>query len=193
MFPKIKFCGMTRAEDIKAAERFGADFIGFVFAPSPRSVSLEAAKVLFRSVRKAKVVGVFEKFGEIGSHLRDLDLDYVQIYEDPVNGQDIGVPVIRAFRCVPDIRTLEKALEKFAFVLIDKARGKTEADFDAIEVLPDYVRSRLFLAGGLTPENLRQIAERIKPFAVDSARGIESGPGIKNPEKMFLFHHYLSL
>ena len=191
--PKIKFCGMTRKEDIEAAERLGVDFIGFVFAKSPRDVSFDTARILRKSIVRAKLVGVFEQTEGIGEYVRELRLDYLQIYA-PIGTDirsDFGVPVIRAFRGMPDVKVLRRTLDHCAFVLIDKAPYRSVADFHDIATLPLTVRSRLFLAGGLTPENVCREVGRIKPYALDCARGIESAPGQKDKHRMSLFLHSL--
>jgi len=218
MKPKVKFCGMTRKEDIEAAERLGVDYIGFIFAPSPRGVSFDVARILRKAIVRAKLVGVFdceqhynnsglsgrgvpgfsisnlhENLEGIEKYVRQLRLDYLQIYA-PIGtdiGSDFGVPVIRAFRGMPDVKVLRRTLDHCAFVLIDKAPYRSAADFHDIATLPLTVRSRLFLAGGLTPENVCREVGRIKPYALDCARGIESAPGQKDKHRMSLFLHSL--
>ncbi|NOS67239.1 MAG: hypothetical protein HOO67_02645 [Candidatus Peribacteraceae bacterium] len=182
--PLLKFCGMTRIEDIALAEGLNVNFIGFIFAAhSSRKITLAAAKLLRTAVTHAKVVGVFEKNSqkEILQYIDELQLDMVQIYGDVPGG--ISIPVIHAFRGIPAMSELESC----DYVLIDKAEGENAADFDAIAALPTGIRSRLFLAGGITPQNVRALSDRIQPFAIDCARGIESQPGIKDPEKMNAF------
>ncbi len=190
---KIKFCGMTREADIEAAEALSIDFLGFIFVTSsPRHVTLKRAETLRKYIQKAKVVGVFEEQSQadIEKHIHLLHLDYVQLYGKSEG--KISVPVIQAFRGIPDIKILENALQHCACVLLDKEEGKNEADFNAIAQLPIHIRSKLFLAGGLTPDNVRVAADRIQPFAVDSARGIESAPGEKNHHRMSAFLHAIS-
>ena len=197
MKPKVKFCGMTRSEDIAAAEQLSVDFIGFVFVPSsPRSVELGEALELRKSIHAAKVVGVFADAAvdQIEKYAEALQLDFIQLhgYPDTERIKKISRPVIQAFRYVPDAQTLELFLQYCPYVLIDKVDGQEEVDFDAVAALPSHIRPKLFLAGGLTPENVRSAADRIQPFAVDSARGIESQPGIKNHHRMLAFSHALS-
>lgn len=187
--PLVKFCGMTRMEDIALAEGLNVNFVGLIFAPdSPRKVTMDEAKMLRRSIKKAKAVGVFEHNTpeEIRQAITEVPLDIVQIYGKVPAG--ISVPVIHAFRGIPAM----SELESFEYVLIDKAEGEDVADVDAIAALPMSIRSRLFLAGGLTPQNVRAVSDRIQPFAIDCARGIESQPGIKDPDRMRSFSHALS-
>ncbi len=188
---------MTREADIEAAEALTVDFLGFIFVPSSaRYVTFERAEMLKKGIQKAQIVGVFEEQppAEIEKHIQILHLDFVQFYGRLDDGllKNISVPVIQAFRGIPDIKVLENALQHCAYVLLDKAEGENEADFDAIAHLPIHIRSKLFLAGGLTPGNVRVAADRIQPFAVDCARGIESSPGEKNHHRMSAFLHALS-
>ncbi|MBI3618768.1 phosphoribosylanthranilate isomerase [Candidatus Peregrinibacteria bacterium] len=194
---KVKFCGMTRREDIEAAQKLNVDFLGFVFVTtSPRCVTLAQAKQLRAIANKANVVGVFEQHSvdEIEEHIRMLTLDFVQLYGEPNIGIALrmSVPVIQAFRGIPDRRVLDDYFSHSVHVLIDKAENHEEADCDFIASLPLHIRSKLFLAGGLTPENVRIAVDQIEPFAVDCARGIESEPGIKDHDRMIAFLHALS-
>jgi phosphoribosylanthranilate isomerase len=191
MKPSVKFCGMTRSADIERAEAFSVDFIGFIFAASsPRSVTLDEAKKLRRSVQKAKTVGVFtdHTIDQIEKHAYELALDFIQLHGEPdlEKAKRVSKPVIQAFRHVPEEKTLRMFLACCAYVLIDGA------DIAEVSALPSDIRSRLFLAGGLTPENVRQAFEQVQPFAVDVARGIESQPGIKDEHLMNAFFQSLS-
>jgi indole-3-glycerol phosphate synthase/phosphoribosylanthranilate isomerase len=195
--PKVKFCGMTNDADIAAAEKLHIDFIGFIFvSSSPRHISLERAQELRRSVQHAKTIGVFMDMSieDMERHISALDLAYVQMHGTP-NAKlcrALSVPVIQAFRGVPTVETLEKFLAVGPYILIDKEDGKDEADFAAIAALPQHIRSRLFLAGGLTPLNVEEAIHTIHPFAVDCARGIESAPGKKDETLMESFLSHLS-
>lgn len=197
MRTKVKFCGMTRQKDILLAEELHADFIGFIFvSSSPRSISLDEADRVRASISKVRVVGVFGEHShdEIERYAKKLDLDFIQLHGEPTIDRikNLSKPVIQAFRGVPDQATIEEFLNYCPYILIDKAEGGDQADFDAVAALPSSIREKLFLAGGLTPGNVRMAADRIQPYAVDCARGIESKPGIKNPHHMFAFTHALS-
>ncbi|MDA1209263.1 MAG: phosphoribosylanthranilate isomerase [bacterium] len=197
MKTKVKFCGMTCEEDIAHAEDLGVDFIGFIFVDSsPRSVSMYSAKELRTHVSKSKTVGVFMNHSneEIENYVKEVDLDYIQLHGEPSIDriQHLSKPVIQAFRGIPDKETAEAFLQHCPYILIDKANGQSEADFEAIAGFPVDIRSKLFLAGGLTPGNVRPVVDRIQPFAVDCARGIESEPGKKNANRMLAFFQALS-
>lgn len=197
MKTKVKFCGMTRQQDILAAEELGADFVGFVFvSSSPRFISIDEAEDVRAAIKQAKAVGVFADHmnEEIEKYVKILDLDYIQLHGEPdiVRIKNLSKPVIQAFRGVPDLATAEAFLKLCPYILVDKVDGEDEADFDTIAALPSSIREKLFLAGGLTPGNVRMAVDRIEPYAVDCARGIESQPGHKNHHRMLAFSHALS-
>lgn len=197
MQPHVKFCGMTREEDIRAAENLGVEYIGFVFAESsPRHVTLEQAKKLRPVARRSKVVGVFveDNSDAINTIAEALDLDYVQLHGTPDLKlcAKINVPVIQAFRGVPPVHEIMRFLEKCPYVLIDKEEGSEKVDLQAVAALPASVKSRLFLAGGLMPENVQEAVAFIRPYAVDCARGVEKRPGEKDPDLMRAFMAQIS-
>ena len=187
---------MTDMLDIGEAEDLGVDFIGLIFVrTSPRSVTLEDATYLRNEITRAKAVGVFVNMSaeNINKYCKKLNLDYAQLHGDPdiEKCKKITTPVIQAFREVPDVKVTEKFLKVCPYILIDKANDEDETDFDAIATLPRPIRSKLLLAGGLNPENVRKAVDKVRPFAVDCARGIESKPGKKDPKKMRAFLHNL--
>lgn len=192
MQPRVKFCGMTRKEDIHAAENLGAEYIGFVFAESsPRHVTLEQAKKLRPAVRQSKLVGVFveDDADTINAAAEALHLDYAQLHGTPDLKfcAKINVPVIQAFRGVPTTQNIEQYLEKCAFILIDKEDGAENVDLETVAGLSESVKSRLFLAGGLNPENVQEAVAQVHPYAIDCARGVEIRPGEKDPDLMRAF------
>jgi len=187
---------MTCAEDIRATEGLGIEFIGFIFVQSsPRSITFEDATDLRGEAMGVKTVGVFMDMPseQINKYCTGLKLDFAQLHGDPdiEKCKQINVPVIQAFRGVPDSKTVEKFLEICPYILIDKADGEDLADFDAIAALPNSIRSKLFLAGGLNSENVRKAVDMVHPFAVDCARGIETKLGKKDPKEMRAFLHNL--
>lgn len=187
---------MTDMLDIGKAEELGVDFVGLIFVrSSPRSVTLEDATYLRNEITGAKTVGVFMNMPpeRINKYCKKLHLDYAQLHGKPdiEKCRKITTPVIQAFRGVPDMKVAEAFLKICPYILIDKADGENEADFDAISELPESIRSKLFLAGGLDPRNVRKAVDKVQPFAVDCARGIETKPGKKDPKKMQAFIYNL--
>ena len=192
MQPRVKFCGMTREEDVRLADELDVDFIGLVFVPSsPRCVSIEQAERLRKAVRRASTVGVFDSTDAelLNRAAYETGVGLCQLHGNPDLElcQRIEAPVIQAFRGVPAAADAERFLDCCAYILLDKPAGAESVDLDAAAALPRQILFRTFLAGGLSPENVRRAVDRIEPFAVDCARGVESSPGVKDPEKMRLF------
>ncbi len=187
---KIKICGITNADDARLAESLGADFVGFIFVESsPRCVGVEQASSIARGLTHAKPVGVFVDTGpdQIEEIACRVGLHAIQIYEQPSRPL-CGVECIRAIR-VKDRESLSvmKSTCTDYFLLdscVASAVGGTGVTFDWA-VLPDDL-SRVFLSGGINPENARQ-ACKLKPFALDVCSGVEQRPGVKDPEKMRRF------
>lgn len=180
---QIKICGLTRAEDVALATDLGADFLGFVFVKeSPRSISPERVRDILEQgdSRRARAVGVFRGASaeEINEVAKIANLDFVQIHGTPPPG--LSRPVIHAFTvqdALPDTTT------EAGYVLFDTGGG-TGRTFDW-KLLEAWPRTRpFFLAGGLTPDNIAGAIRAARPDAIDLSSGIESAPGIKDPQKM---------
>ncbi|MCK5016273.1 MAG: phosphoribosylanthranilate isomerase [Candidatus Peribacteraceae bacterium] len=183
---------MTEISNIHEAEKLGVDFIGLIFVPSsPRSISFESAKSLRKEIVKAKAVGVFMDMPseEVNKYCSELKLDFAQLHGVPNLDlcKEINIPTIQAFRGVPNVETTEEFLEICQYILIDKADNEDEANFSKIAALPNLIRSKLFLAGGLNSENIQKAVDMVNPFAVDCARGIEIEPRKKDTTKMLSF------
>ena len=191
---KIKFCGLTRAEDIAAANALKPEYIGFVFAPkSKRYVSPQQAALLRARLDPAiKAVGVFvnEPPEAVALLLNENIIDIAQLH-----GQEDAAylarlrsltarPLWQAFR-VTDAESLAKAGKSPAdLVLLDSGAGGTGRAFDWA-LLENFKRDYL-LAGGIGPENAADAVERLHPYGVDVSSGIETA-GKKDPEKMAAF------
>jgi len=197
MTVQVKICGVTRMEDANAAVSAGADFVGFNFhAPSPRFVDLEAAKPLRDVIgAKAKVVGVFinadRKF--IEERLRELRLDLLQFHGDEQESALAGwpVPVIRAVRVQPG-NAIQIRHTRADYVLIDTYNPNLYGGTGVARPLDDLRGldlSRVFISGGLHPDNVAE-AVALAPYAVDTASGVESAPGVKDHSKLrsFVIH-----
>lgn len=194
----IKICGITNSDDALAAIRAGADALGFVFyPPSPRNVSLElAARIATAVPAPVWRVGVFvdPALELVLDAIRACRLTLVQLHgtETPDLCARIPVPVMKAFR-VRDGSVLDDiARYQTEFVLLDaydaRAPGGTGSTFNW-DLARAVVRTgrKVFLAGGLTPENIGRAIEHVHPFGVDASSGVESGPGRKDHEKIRAF------
>ena len=191
---KIKLCGLSRPEDIAAANEVNPDYIGFVFAPkSRRYVSRELAAELKAQLSPGiQAVGVF--VNEAPEAVADL-LNAGIINIAQLHGQEDAAylarlrgltarPLWQAFR-VTDAASLAKAQKSPAdLILLDSGTGGTGITFDWT-ILEKFDRP-YFLAGGLGPENAADAVERLHPYGVDVSSGIETA-GKKDPEKMAAF------
>lgn len=194
---RIKICGLTRVEDAVAADRLGADAIGLIFAPSPRRVSLETAHEIDGALSPwITRVGVFvdASFEEIASVLSYVPLDVVQLHgnEPPDFVREarrrLGVRIVKGIR-VRDASVL-KSLQQYevdAFLLdtyVPGIAGGTGETFDWALAIPLAKRYPVILAGGLTPDNVAEAIGAVHPHGVDVSSGVESEPGIKDPNRM---------
>lgn len=190
MNTKIKICGLFRPEDIEYANRVNPDFIGFVFwERSRRRVTAEQAAELRKGLRpEIQAVGVFvdAPCEEIISLLEAGTIDIAQLHGEE-SEEDIQYiqamthrPVIKAVK-VRSRYDVEAWLDSSAaWLLFDSGMGSGNT-FDWR--LLAGVDREYFLAGGLNPENLRELPEYIQPYGVDLSSGVETG-GVKDFEKM---------
>lgn len=190
---KIKLCGLKRVCDIEWANELQPDYVGFVFArQSKRYVTGKEAEKLRAMLHKpVKAVGVFvnEEPEVIAALTRQRTIDMVQLHgnEDEAYLRRLrgmtGVPVIQAFRVKTreDIQRAEKSSADIVLLDSGSGGGKT-FDWD---LLQDMKRP-YFLAGGLTPKNVADAIERLRPFGVDTSSCLET-EGVKDKRKMAAF------
>ena len=196
--PRIKICGITRLEDAQLAAELGAWAVGLIFAPGSRRRAKPAAaeQVAAALRRRTEVVGVF-----VNAHLDDvarlhtrIGFTMLQLHGDegPAYAAEahrrLGIPVIkaRAVRTRGDVQALD-AFRDVDFHMVDTPKDGTGEALD-VELLTARRSSvPMILAGGLTPENVAAAVAATQPFAVDTARGTEAEPGIKDPEKLHAF------
>ena len=194
---KVKICGMTNLKDVKVAVDGGVDAVGFIFyKKSPRSVTMQAVREIVVELPPfVDSVGVFvnetaEQINKIADHCK---LDRVQLHgdESPAFCKKIRRRVIKAIR-VKDIQSLKKLSDyPVSSFLLDtfseEQYGGTGKVFDWNLAYPAKRYGPIILAGGLTPNNVRQAIQRIQPYGVDVCSGVESQPGIKDHKKMQTF------
>lgn len=188
---KVKICGITRLQDALDACERGADILGFNFVPaSPRYLNPYTAREIISGLPPFVVaMGVFadEDPGTVNELARFLDLGAIQLHgsEDASYAGRIERPVVKALR-VAEPADLEK-VDEFdisAYLLdsrIDGILGGSGKTFPW-RVAEDFCgRHRVFAAGGLTPDNVGDAVRVLKPYGVDTASGVETSPGIKDP------------
>ncbi len=183
---KVKICGIRTLKSAKTALEAGADFLGFNFVPSlNRFISYQGAKKIISSLPKnIKTVGIFQNQPiKLINHLIScLNLKFVQLHgdEDPQFYQLINqVKIIKAI-CLPSNFNHKKVLSKLKkldsnYFLLDRKNRKSGKPLNLLAVKKISKSFPIFLAGGLTPENVTQAVKTVKPFAVDVASGIETG------------------
>jgi len=191
---KVKICGLTNLDDLLLAEEYGADYLGFImYPPSPRYVG-EGLKVLLEAVKISKKVVVFVNptYEEVKRAL-DLGADLIQLHgsEDLEFARKIGLKrVIKAFRVKEgfDLEVLKNWKETYALILDtykERLPGGTGETFDWEIAREAVLRGyRIFLAGGLRPENVLEAIQKVSPYAIDLSSGLEKAPGKKDPAKL---------
>ncbi|MEE8452772.1 MAG: phosphoribosylanthranilate isomerase [Thermoguttaceae bacterium] len=206
---RIKICGITSVEDARVVVRAGADAVGLNFYPgSPRFVTLETVRKIVDALPDGVVkVGLF--VNAEADHLTSiadlLGLGLVQLHGDEPPEFLVAMgdrPVMRAFRLGQDgLQPITEYLRRCRrldcmprMALIDShvagAYGGTGAvaDWPALARYPaDEDFPPLVLAGGLTPLNVAESINTVGPAAVDTASGVESGPGRKDPAAVEAF------
>jgi len=190
----VKICGNTNATDVKIAIDSGADFIGFIFAKSKRQISIQTAQNIVSEHPNFKnFVGVFagqpKQFVE--KVARAIRLQWLQFHGEETSlycqyFMKLNYRVIKTFHIKNELsmrRIDEYDVSAYLFDTYSKgSRGGTGKSFDwSITLNKPYVHTHLFLAGGLNIYNVREAVQRLNPFAIDVASGVEKSPGEKDP------------
>ncbi len=208
MAVRVKICGITRLQDLHAACDAGADALGFVFyEKSPRNVTIETAAALVRALPPfVQSVGLFVNAEPafIERVLQTVPLDLLQFHGDetPAECARFGRPYIKAVRVNRDTDLLKCAADFDAArgLLLDAfvpgVPGGTGERFDWALIPPDLPRP-IILSGGLTPDNVADAVQRVRPWAVDVSSGVEAAllvngaavaaKGIKDAHKIAQF------
>ena len=200
---KLKICGMRRPEDIEMANRYEPDYIGFVFAESPRKVSYEQAKELSSLLNEDIVpVGVFvnehmniivdlfkDGIIEIAQLHGDEDEKYIRNLKDKsIEETGKQIPVINAIE-IKEGADYDDELLKWRdsasdYFILDSGKGSGKTfDWSLIDKESEFFMNSIFLAGGLNSENLALAIEEFNPFAVDLSSSVETD-GFKDEEKI---------
>ena len=194
----VKICGITSEADALAAAEAGADAIGLMFYEgSPRHVILEQAKAISAALPQHVMrVGVFVNAEEAFVHqaLTECMLNILQFHGDETPEECSRYPVmtLKAFRVQGEETLAELEAYPSAGYLLDAyvkdALGGTGATFNwDLAVRAQKFGKPIFLAGGLTPENVAEAVRKVQPFGVDVSSGVEIEPGRKDAEQMRTF------
>jgi len=198
MSVKVKICGITNVEDGLAAAEAGADALGFIFYPqSPRYVSLEkAAAVIGKLPPMIVKVGVFVDASEevIFRAIAECGLNLLQFHgaESPAFCLQFGLMSMKAFQVRYEQSLSRLAEFKTDAWLLDAYSadklGGTGARFDwDLAIQAGKMGRPIFLAGGLTPENVATAVQHVQPYAVDVSSGVEASPGKKDSARVKAF------
>jgi phosphoribosylanthranilate isomerase len=198
---RVKICGNTNYEQARLAADLGADYLGFIFAPSSKRVITveKAAEILEKLADFKNTVGVFcnqpkKEVETIAGRLRLKCLQFhgeeTALYCDSFRRK--GYEIIKTFH-VKDAMSLKRIAEYNVSAFLfdtyshsEKGGSGIPFDWSIIEDKP-YVHDKLFLAGGLNSLNVAEAIEKVRPFAVDVASGVESSPGTKDPQLLRAF------
>lgn len=186
---RIKVCGLTRAEDVELCCRLGADFLGFVLAPSPRSVSFEQLETLVKTIPatvSTVAVTVDPSREEVDRYLGVVDRVQFHGGESPDFCKRYGRRAMKAFRVreQADLKRVAEYQDFVGAVFLDSYKkgvaGGTGHTFtwDLLEGHRFTVPA--FLAGGLKVGNLKQAWNVAQVSGLDLSSGLESAPGVKD-------------
>ena len=186
----VKICGLTTEADVVAAVEAGADALGFVFAESPRRVTVERAAALTRDVPASIVrVAVMRhptpaEWQEVESGFRP---DWLQTDVADFDRLDRGTGVERmpVYRDSPALDEDQVAREQR--VLFEAASSGIGERADWALAARLAVATRLMLAGGLDPDNVADALRQVRPWGVDVSSGVERRRGVKDPNKIAAF------
>lgn len=198
METKVKICGITNAADAQAAVAAGADALGFIFyEKSPRHVLVaDAAAISHELAPFIMRVGVFVNAGAefVLSAIRECGLTLLQFHGDepPEFCRQFGLMTMKAFRVhgpetldqIPRYSTDAYLLDAFSSTTLGGTGERFNWDL-AVEA--QKFGKPIFLAGGLTAENVAGAIRQVRPFGVDVSSGVESAPGVKDHAKMKAF------
>ena len=208
---KVKICGITNQEDARASVLAGADLLGFnFFRPSPRLIEPSSAREIIDGIRSetpdlsqsVKMVGVFVNESSpqaVLDTVRVAGLDAVQLHGDETPEfcaklKRLWQPgfIIKVLRVDKQFEPASASQYNTEAIMLDafhsSLRGGTGQTIDwkkarsASEIVP-----RLFLAGGLSPENVAEAIREVQPFAVDACSSLETAPGVKNIARVQAF------
>jgi phosphoribosylanthranilate isomerase len=188
---RVKICGITRPEDAVIAASLGVDAIGLVFyAKSPRNVTVEQARAISDVLPGfVTTVALFLNPDDdlLEQVVTNVNIDVLQFHgtETVSFCESFAKPYIKALGVSGEDNIVE-LVDSYASarsVLLDShvhgAAGGTGETFDWLSI-PEQLRQKIILAGGLKPDNVAQAIQQVRPYAVDLSSGVESAPGIKD-------------
>ena len=193
--PKVKICGLTRIEDALAAQKYGAAFLGFVFAEAfPRSVTKEdrLAKILPRlGELKAKKVAVIVDVSSPEAQkaidlVREGTFDLIQFHNIPYEKVSADLLELPHYFAVKSLEEYENCVAKGEMRVLLDSRDLLQGKSSSEAAVKKQVYESKWLAGGITPENAAALVRQFSPELIDVSGGVEDEGqiGIKNHEKI---------
>jgi phosphoribosylanthranilate isomerase len=187
----VKICGITSATDARAAVDAGASALGFVFwSKSPRFIEpRQAREIVSRLPALVVPVGVFvnQPLAHVKGVAAQVGLGAVQLHgdEDVLYTASLEWPVIKAVSLASDADADRIDIwPRRTTLLLDVhdpvRRGGTGRTIDWRAAASVAARHRTLLAGGLTPENVVDAVQQVRPFGIDVSSGVELSPGVKD-------------
>ena len=185
---KVKICGLSTKEAVGTAVSAGADYIGFVFAPSKRQVTLEQAAEMAKLIpANVKKVGVFVSPNrtELLEAIEKVGLDFVQVHGQVVDDlfENLSCASIQAVPVDGDGHVPNSQADYLLFDAPVAGSGQT-FDWDQLDMTE--LAQPFFIAGGLNEDNVARAIQHFSPFAVDVSSGVETN-GQKDHEKIRRF------
>ena len=185
---KVKICGLSTKEAVKTAVSAGADYIGFVFAPSKRQVTLEQAAELAKFIPShIQKVGVFvsPSRAELLEAVDKVGLDFVQVHGQVVDKLFENLPCgsIQAVQVDGNGHVPNSQAD---YLLFDAPVAGSGQTFDWGRLDTTELAQPFFIAGGLNEDNVARAIQHFSPFAVDVSSGVETD-GQKDHEKIRRF------
>ena len=185
---KVKICGLSTKEAVKTAVSAGADYIGFVFAPSKRQVTVEQAIELAKFIPShIQKVGVFvsPSRAELLEAVDKVGLDLVQVHGQVADDlfEDLPCASIQAVQVDRDGHVPNSQAD---YLLFDAPVAGSGQTFDWGRLDTTELAQPFFIAGGLNEDNVARAIQHFSPFAVDVSSGVETD-GQKDHEKIRRF------
>lgn len=187
----VKFCGMTRQQDVLLAAKLGVDYLGFVLVPgSKRGLTCNRLKTLLQTVpttvQTVLVVANLE-LPEIQRLITEFQPDVIQLHGNECSDLVAKIRGVEVWKAV-HLRNEQDLRQAAAFtasrLVVDAGQGGSGQLCDWTLAAKLAKTRDIFLAGGITPENVTEALEQTNAAGIDTASGIESLPGQKDPEKM---------
>lgn len=204
---KVKICGITNEEDALKAAILGADYLGFLveISFSEDKVTRKEAKDIIKKL-PLEVSPVFvtylQKAEPIIEIAKEINPAIIQLHND-VTLEEIGkirtkLPKIKLTKTISvinedSVNEAKKYQNYVDFILLDTKSGKRKGgtgkthNWDISRKIVKAVNKKVFLAGGLNPDNVQEAIEKVKPYAVDTNSGVKLKPRKKDYKKLELF------